>query len=89
MLVVDRKLSEDVWVVFSVSQKSVLGPWLFSMYTSDQSMVLVNTLVGYADESSLLNLPKLLILVSEYQLYPLFIVILLALVTAGENGVRC
>ena len=45
---------KDIKVVYGVPQGSVLGPLLFLLYTSDLPIILENTLVGYADDSSLL-----------------------------------
>ena len=46
--------SENVWIHFGFSQGSVLGPSEFLLYTSDLSITLENTFVGFADDSSLL-----------------------------------
>ena len=50
MLVVDGIQSENVRVVFSVPQSSVLDLILFLLYTSDLSILLENTFLGYADD---------------------------------------
>ena len=51
---VDGIYSENFRVVSGFPQGSVLGPLLFSLYTSDLPKTLENTLVGYADDSTLL-----------------------------------
>ena len=51
---VDGIYSDYVNVVSGVPQGSVLGPLLFLVYTSDLFSSLENTLVGYADDSTLM-----------------------------------
>ena len=51
---VDVICNENVRVVSGVPQGCVLDPLLFFLYTSDFSIILKNTLVGYADDSTLL-----------------------------------
>ena len=51
---VDGNCSQNVRVVSGVHQGSVLVPLLFLKNTSDQLIILKNTLVGYADYSTLL-----------------------------------
>ena len=46
--------SENVRVVSGGPQESVLGPLMFLLYTSDLLITLENTLLGYADDSTLL-----------------------------------
>ena len=53
-VVLDGVSSGPVSVISGVPQGSVLGPILFSLYTSELFSILDNTLVGYADDSSLL-----------------------------------
>ena len=45
--------SNLVNVVSGVPQGSVLGPLLFFLYTSELFSILENTLIGYADDSTL------------------------------------
>ena len=52
---VDGVRSSVVDVVSGVPQGSVLGPLLFLLYTGDLSHALENTLVGYADDSTLVS----------------------------------
>ena len=52
-VVLDGAASDPVSVVSGVPQGSVLGPLLFSLYTSDLFSMLENKLVGYADDSTL------------------------------------
>ena len=52
-VIVDGVRSAYVQVVSGVPQGSILGPLLFSLYTSDLSEDLINVLVGYADDSTL------------------------------------
>ena len=51
---IDGVRSSVVEVVSGVPQGSVLGPLLFLVYTGDLPPLLENTLVGYADDSTLL-----------------------------------
>ena len=51
---VDGYRSELVNVVSGVPQGSVLGPLLFILYTSELFSILVNKLIGYADDSTLM-----------------------------------
>ena len=44
--------SENVWVVSGAHHYSLLGPLLFMMYTSDLPIILENTLVDYAGDST-------------------------------------
>ena len=64
---VDGVRSEVIRVVCSVPQGSLFRISLFLLYSSDQQMVLENTLVDYADYSTLLE--KSPSPVTEYQLY--------------------
>ena len=52
-VVVDGVSSQPVSVVSGVPQGSVLGPLLYSFYTAELFSILENTLVGYADDSTL------------------------------------
>ena len=52
-VVVDGKFSSMVDVVSGVPQGSVLGPVLFTLYTSDMWQNLENDLLAYADDTSL------------------------------------
>ena len=51
---VDGCRSKPVNVVSGVPQGNVLGPLLFLLYTSELFSILVNKLVGYADDSTLI-----------------------------------
>ena len=51
---VDGNCSENDWVVSGVPQGSVLGFLLCFLYTSDLPIFLENTLVGFANDSTLL-----------------------------------
>lgn len=53
-VVLDGASSGPVSVVSGVPQGSVLGPVLFLLYTAQLFSILENTLVGYADDSTLL-----------------------------------
>ena len=53
-VVVDGVSSGDIDIVSGVPQGSVLGPLLFLLYTSELSYILENTLIGYADDSTLI-----------------------------------
>jgi hypothetical protein len=53
-VVVDGSSSSLVNVVSGVPQGSVLGPLLFILYTSEMFSITENTLVGYADDSTLI-----------------------------------
>ena len=48
--------SKLVNVVSGVKQGSVFGPLLFLMYTSELLPILENKLIGYADDSTLMDL---------------------------------
>jgi hypothetical protein len=52
-IVLDSATSDPVRIVSGVSQGSVLGPLLFSLYTAELFRILENTLVGFADDSTL------------------------------------
>ena len=60
-VVVDGGRREDVRVVSSVPQDSVLGPLLLLLYTSDLPIIIENFLLGYARLYTLLEkeFPKL------------------------------
>ena len=51
---VDGCRSKLVNVVSGVPQRSVLGPLLFLLYTSELFSILENKLIGYADDSTLM-----------------------------------
>ena len=51
---VDGIHNENIRVVAGGLQGSVLGPLLYLLYTSDLPITLENSLVGYADDSTLL-----------------------------------
>ena len=51
---VDGCRSKLVNAVSGVPQGSVLGPLLFLLYTSELFSILGNTLIGYADDSTLI-----------------------------------
>ena len=53
-VVLDGVASRVVSVVSGVPQGSVLGPLLFLLYTSELSSIVENTLITYADDSTLL-----------------------------------
>ena len=53
-VVIDGEASSSVPVISGVPQGSVLGPLLFLVYISELSEILENTLVTYADDSTLL-----------------------------------
>ena len=53
-VMVDGCRSKLVNVVSGVPQGSVLGPLLFLLYTSELFSILENTLIGYADDSTLM-----------------------------------
>ena len=53
-VVVDGIRSENVRVVSGVSQDIVPDHLLFLLYTNDLPITIENTLVGYADDSTLL-----------------------------------
>ena len=53
-VLVDGIHSENVRVISGVPQSSVLGPLLFLLYITDLPIILENTLVGYADDYTLL-----------------------------------
>ena len=52
-VMIDGVRSEDVRDDSDVPQGTVLGPLLVLLYTSALQMILENTLVDYADESTL------------------------------------
>ena len=54
MLMVDGCRSKLVNVVSGVPQSSVLGLFLFLLYTSELFYILENKLIGYADDSTLM-----------------------------------
>ena len=53
---VDGVCSSSIDVIYGVPQGSVLGPLLFLLYMADLPRLLQNELVGYADDSTLLNM---------------------------------
>ena len=53
-VVIDGVASSSVPVISGVPQGSVLGPLLFLVYTSELSEIVRDTLVTYADDSTLL-----------------------------------
>ena len=61
--------SKLVAVVSGVPQRSVSGPFLFILYTSDPFHILENKLIGYADDSTLiavLTSPGVRVTVAEF-----------------------
>jgi len=54
-VVVDGSASRFVDVVSGVPQGSVLGPLLFILYTADMFRAVRNTLIGYADDATLIG----------------------------------
>ena len=53
-VMVDGCRSKLVNVVSGVPEGGVLGPLLFLLYTSELFSILENTLIGYADDSTLI-----------------------------------
>ena len=59
LAVVDNVSSEDVRIVSGFPKGSALSPLLFLLYTGDLALILENSLVIYADDSTLLaEVPK-------------------------------
>ena len=54
-VVVDGCRSKLLNVVSGVPQGSVLGPWLFLLYTAELFSIVENKLCGYADDSTLVH----------------------------------
>ena len=52
-IMVDGLRSANVRLIYGVPQSSVLGLLLFLLYTCDLPIILENTLVDYADDSTL------------------------------------
>ena len=50
--------SKLVNIVSGVQHSSVLGPLLFFLYTSVPFSILENKLIGYADDSTLMAIPR-------------------------------
>ena len=53
-VMVDGCRSKQVDVLSGMPQGRVLGPLLFLLYTSELFSILKNTLIGYADDSTLM-----------------------------------
>ena len=76
-VMVDGCWSKLVNVVSGVQQGSVLGPLLFLLYTSELFSILVNKLIGYADDSTLMDVvpsPGVRVTVAESQIRDLHMV---------------
>ena len=68
-VMVDGYRSKLVNVVSGVPQGSVLGPLLFLLFTSELFSTLVNKLIGYADDSTLMAVvpsPGVRVAVAEF-----------------------
>ena len=58
---VDGAASEWIPIISSVPQRSVLGPLLFILYTSEMFELFENRLFAYADDSTLLAVVRMLV----------------------------
>ena len=57
-VVVDGATSEWIKIISGVPQRSVLGPLLFILYTSEMFELVENRLYAYADDSTLLAVDR-------------------------------